>query len=179
MNYSYAICIPRENKTVYNWTMPLEQIDSLFVTKSREDVLAWLKQNDSVLEEEDANKLQIMKKVANNKYVSERYTYIIDNKNFLNFDITPFLLQNPKLVHKLHNILLPFQKRNVSYVLKKMIPLLEENVALFCQTFPYLPYEEKRIIRTALSEEEVVAKLLNKEVETLVMPRMKLERKAV
>ena len=178
MNYNYAIGIPRENKELYYWPMKLQEIDGLFTTKTKEEVLEWLKQNDSVLEEEDAQKLQIMKKVSDKKYITERYTYIVTNKNFLNYDIKPFLMQDDKLVHKLQNTLTPFQKRNVSEVLKRMIPLLSENVTLFCEYFNYLPYEEKRVIWTILSEEKRVADKLNHKIEILEIPSMKLERKA-
>ena len=178
MNYNYAIGIPRENKELYYWPMRLQQIDELFTTKTKEEVLDWLKQNDSVLEEEDAQKLQIMKRVSEKKYITERYTYIVTNKNFLNYDIKPFLLNDKKLVHKLQNTLIPFQKRIVSEVLSKMIPLLSENITLFCEYFNYLPYEEKRVIWTILSEEKRVADQLNHKIETLEIPFMKLERKA-
>ena len=180
MNYNYAICVPRINKQVYNWTMSLEEIDRLFTSKSRDEVLSWLKQNDSVLEETDASKLQIMKKVSNSKYVSERYTYVITNPRFLNFDISPFLLSDIKLVRKLHSLLIPYQKRNVSPIFKKIIPLLENNVNLFVQYFQYLPYEEKRVIWTILSEEESVAKILNQGdvIETLDSSIVVLKRKA-
>ena len=168
MNYKYAICIPRKNKTVYNWTMPLEQIDSLFTTQSREDVLSWLRQNDSVLEETDACHMQIMKQVSEKKYLSERYTYIITNPNYLNFDIAPFLRSSEKITRKLHSILVPFQKRNITPLFKQMISLLKEDKEVFIKNFKYLPYEEKRIVWTILSEEEVINNQLNqKEIEVL------------
>ena len=181
MNYNYAICIPRQQQEPYFWPMSLKHIDELFTTLSKEEILSLLKKNDSVITEEDAQNLKIMKRVSEHKYITERYTYIVANQNYLNYDINPFLTQDEKLAHILHNILTPFQNRNVSPLLKRIIPLLKENVNSFCLGFQGLPYEEKRIIWTALSEEEKVAKQLdeaNNIIEILEVPPMKLERKA-
>lgn len=179
MNYNYAICIPRKNKPVYNWTMPLESIDKLFTTRSKSDVLSWLKLQDSILEETDSDKILIMRSVSSSKYISERYTYIITNPNYLNFDIAPFLLHNEKLVRKLHSILIHYEKRRVSENFKNMIYMLINHPEVFVKNFPYLPYEEKRVVWTILSEDESVSKVLNQEeIEVLEETPILLQRKA-
>ena len=176
---NYAIGILREEQEPYFWPMPLEEIDYNFTNYSKEQILSEMKKNDSTLKEENAEKLQIMKRISEHKYITERHTPIITNKNYLNYDITPYLMNDQKIVNILRTELIPFQKRKVSFLLKRMMAILNDDVSLFCELFPHLAYEEKRIIWTKLSRIDKVARQLdNNNIEVLHIPSVKLQRKA-
>jgi len=177
MNEFYALSIKREKQEDYCLPMSLEMIDTLFTNYSKLEVLKYLKNMDSVIDENDPDKMCI-KKFVHGKYIEEKYTYIITDPFYLNFPLEniPFdLAKNEKLGNVLYNHLLPFKNRHISVEFEEAIDALKVNKACFMEKFVLLSYAEKRIIRTIIAS-KINVDLYVPHIEVLKDPDLTLDK---
>ena len=162
----YGIAIERENKEDYVLPMnDLKTIDEVFLTRTKEEILEILKQNDSVITETNPELLKI-EKYMNGKW-RDLHIDIIDNPMILDFSFEE-LFQNykeEKILHILSNHFSIYLKKDyISPEFKKAILAMQDSKENFLEKIKNLSYDEEREIRVYLSKKIDIAK---EKIETL------------
>ncbi len=151
---SYALCVERYKENDYIWPMNIEQIDEIFTTYSKSEVLRMMREADSVLQETNPDNLKIKKRIKD-KYVEEKFTPIITDSFYLTYPLDNLPLdmaKNDSLARILYNHLLPIQKRaNTKEIYTKLLEALRENKQLFISEFNNSPYIVQRTIRSIIA----------------------------
>ena len=179
----YGIAISRENKEDYVLPMnDLKTIDEVFLTRTKEEILEILKQNDSVITETNPDLLKI-EKYMNGKW-KDLHIDIIDNPMILNFSFED-LFQNhkeEKILHILFNHFSAYLKKDyISPEFKETVLAMQESKKKFLEKLKDLSYDEKREIRVYLSKKIDIMKekneILNLEEDTYCLQRKVEEKK--
>lgn len=151
---NYALCVERYKESDYIWPMSIEQIDNILTRYSKEEVLHFMSEADSVLKVTNPDSLKIKKKIKD-KYVEEKFTSIINDAFYLTYPLDNLPLdisKNDSLAKVLYNHLLPFQKR-ASYkeVYTRLLEALRESKESFIKEFNNSPYIVQRTIRSIIA----------------------------
>ncbi len=164
----YGIGITRENREDYCLPMnDLKTIDEIFLTHSKEEILNILKQNDSVITEEDPELLKI-EKYVNGKW-KDVHIDIITDPQILSFSFSSLfqVYKEEKILHILYNHFSPYLKKEyITKEFKDAILAMKENKETFLEKLSFLNYDEKREIRLYLSKKIDVKK---EKIETLTI----------
>ncbi len=172
----YGIGIIRKNREDYVLPMPsLQSIDEVFLHYSKEEVLNILKQNDSVITENDASLLRIEKNIQG-KW-KDIHIDIIDNPKILEFSFAKLFIsfkEEMKILNILYNHFSIYLKK--SYVreeMKQAIESMKLGKEKFLEALNYLNYDEMREIRVYVSKK---IDMTQNEIETLNINEYRLER---
>ncbi len=155
MKEIYGLGIFREQEEPYCFPFPLEQIDALTISKTKEELLNILKTNDSTVTETDFHKIAIFKshknhwKPANIEYISKKNEFI------LTFSLEELFDQVKE--EKLFNVLFSHfskleSKQYISENMKIAIHAMKCGREKFFQALTSLSYEEIRSIRSYLAK---------------------------
>ena len=162
----YGIAISRENKEDYVLPMnDLKTIDEVFLTRTKEEILEILKQNDSVITETNPDLLKI-EKYMNGKW-KDLHIDIIDNPMVLTFSFEELFHNHKeeKMLHILSNHFSVYLKKDyISPEFKEAILAMQESKEKFLEKIKYVSYDEEREIRVYLSKKIDITK---EKIETL------------
>ncbi len=162
----YGIAISRENKEDYVLPMnDLKTIDEVFLTRTKEEILEILKQNDSVITETNPDLLKI-EKYINGKW-RDLHIDIIDNPMVLTFSFEELFHNHKeeKMLHILSNHFSVYLKKDyISPEFKEAILAMQESKEKFLEKIKYVSYDEEREIRVYLSKKIDITK---EKIETL------------
>ncbi len=178
----YGIGIEREHKEDYVLPMnDLKTIDEVFLTRTKEEILEILKQNDSVITETNPDLLKI-EKYMNGRW-RDLHIDIIDHPEILTFSFEELFHSHKeeKILHILFNHFSSYLKKDyISPEFKETILAMQENKENFLEKLKYLSYDEEREIRVYLSKKIDITKekieTLNLEEDTYCLQR-KVEEK--
>ena len=163
----YGIGIEREHKEDYVLPMnDLKTIDEVFLTRTKEEILEILKQNDSVITETNPELLKI-EKYMHGKW-RDLHIDMIDNPMILIFSFEELFHNHKeeKILHILFNHFSAYLKKDyVSTEFKEVILAMQENKTNFLEKLKYLSYDEEREIRVYLNKK---IDITNKKIEPLV-----------
>lgn len=155
MKEMYGLGFFREQEEPYCFPLPLEQIDALTTSKTREELLNIIKTNDSTVTETDSHKIAIFKsrknhwKPANLEYISK------ENEFILTFSLEELFDQVRE--EKLFNVLFSHfskleAKQHISENMRNTIHSMKGGREAFFHSLKSLSYEEMRLIRVYLAK---------------------------
>lgn len=160
MEELYAIVVKREKKSDYFWPVSLEIIDEYFINCKRVGVLEIMRQNDSVLTETNPDTLSI-KKIVGDKLIEDKNTRIIEDPFVLRFPLDKLFEQiDQSDINRIHNHLIVYKSKKVSFNFKMAIDLLKSDKKAFLNKFSELTYSEQRIIRSIINNNVDIYQLL-------------------
>ena len=154
---TYAICVERkeeQEKEDYFLPMPIEEIDRVFTSFSKEEVLEKMCEADSVLDETNPEKLKIKRKLKNH-YKEDDYVKIITDEFYLTYpldDLPLDMAKNDTLARVLYSHLIKLQKRlSTPEQYARLLNALRKNKEVFLDEFEKSSYIDQRIIRSVIA----------------------------
>lgn len=180
MNKIYAICIPRKNQSPYCIEMPLEEIDKIFNTYKKEEILKIIHDYDSVMTETDPENLTI-RTFLNGNWVNDHDVQIETNSVLLNYSFPEVYEKISKKESLNKDLYHHFQKYLNRYYVSDLFKDAIRNQT-FVEDWDHFSYEEKRLIRLYVASRIDLENYISmdkkenrvtEKIETLVIPEEK------
>lgn len=178
MNKIYAICIPRQNQNPYCIEMPLEEIDRIFNTYKKEEILKIIHDYDSVMTETNPENLTI-RTFLNGNWVNDRDVKIETDPVLLSYSFPEVYKKISKKESLDKDLYHHFQKYLSRFYVSDLFKKAIHNQT-FVEDWDSFSYEEKRLIRLYVASKVDVKKYISlqindrvEEIETLMIPSEK------
>lgn len=175
MNKIYAICIPRQNQNPYCIEMPLEEIDRIFNTYKKEEILKIIHDYDSVMTETNPENLTI-RTFLNGNWVNDRDVKIETDPVLLSYSFPEVYKKISKKESLDKDLYHHFQKYLSRFYVSDLFKKAIHNQT-FVEDWDSFSYEEKRLIRLYVASKVDVKKYISlqindrvEEIETLMIP---------